>query len=161
MCLRCFGGYEGGMYPRQTTLLAPSPARPPPRHPAVRPDPTRPWCVRVLDATGKLPIHRVLPKGSQTFLFVEESNCRNGDFVGQQVETMRAPRRADETLCNQLVTGVFVSPLFFRHAWHNLSSPKPGHTTSGSGRGACLGGGAGSGKTGCQQNCSPWRQASL
>ena len=43
----------------------------------------------------------------------------------------------------------------------NLSSPKPGHTTGGSGRGARRGGGAGSGRTGCQQNCSPRRQASL
>ena len=38
---------------------------------------------------------------------------------------------------------------------------KPGHTTSGSGRGAWRGGGAGSGRTGCQQNCSPRRQGSL
>ena len=43
----------------------------------------------------------------------------------------------------------------------HLSSPKPGHTTGGSGRGARRGGGAGSGRTGCQQNCSPRRQASL
>ena len=43
----------------------------------------------------------------------------------------------------------------------NLSSPKPGHTTSGSGRGARRGGGAGSGRTGCQQICSPKGQASL
>ena len=37
----------------------------------------------------------------------------------------------------------------------HLSSPKPGHTTGGSGRGARHGGGAGSGRAGCQQNCSP------
>ena len=37
----------------------------------------------------------------------------------------------------------------------NLSSPKPGHTTGGSGRGARRGGGAASGRTGCQQNSSP------
>ena len=43
----------------------------------------------------------------------------------------------------------------------NLSSPKPGHTTGGSGRGARRGGGAGSGRTGCQQNCSPWGHASV
>ena len=43
----------------------------------------------------------------------------------------------------------------------HLSSPKPGHTTGGSGRGARRGGGAGSGRTGCQQNYSPRRQASL
>ena len=43
----------------------------------------------------------------------------------------------------------------------DLSSPKPGHTTSGSGRGARRGGGAGSGRTGCQQNCSPRRQGTL
>ena len=42
-----------------------------------------------------------------------------------------------------------------------LSSPKPGHTTGGSGRGARRAGGAGSGRTGCQQNCSPKRKASL
>ena len=29
-CLRCFGGYEGGLSPRRTVLLAPSPARPRP-----------------------------------------------------------------------------------------------------------------------------------
>ena len=34
------------------------------------------------------------------------------------------------------------------HSWpSNLSSPKPGHTTGGSGRGARRGGGAGSGRT--------------
>ena len=43
---------------------------------------------------------------------------------------------------------------------NNLSSPKPGHTSGGSGRGARRGGGAGSGRTGCQQNCSPRRQGS-
>ena len=43
----------------------------------------------------------------------------------------------------------------------NLSNPKPGHTTGGSGRGARRGGGAGSGRIGCQQNCPPRRRASL
>ena len=43
----------------------------------------------------------------------------------------------------------------------NLSSRKSGHTTGGSGWGAWRGGGAGSGRTGCQQNFSPRRQASL
>ena len=43
----------------------------------------------------------------------------------------------------------------------NLSNPKPGHTTGASGRSARRGGGAGSGRTGCQQNCSPRKQASL
>ena len=43
----------------------------------------------------------------------------------------------------------------------NLSNPKPGHTTGGSGRGARWGGGAGSGRIGCQQNCLSMRQASL
>ena len=43
----------------------------------------------------------------------------------------------------------------------NLSNPKPGHTTGASGRSARRGGGAGSGLTGCQQNCSPRKQASL
>ena len=43
----------------------------------------------------------------------------------------------------------------------NLSNPKPGHTSGWSGRGARRGGGAGSGRTGCQQNCSPRGQASL
>ena len=44
----------------------------------------------------------------------------------------------------------------------HLSSPKPGHTTGGSGRTAGRqGGGAGSSRTGCQQNCSPRRQESL
>ena len=42
----------------------------------------------------------------------------------------------------------------------NLSSLKPGHTTGGSGRGARRGGGAGSGRTRCQQNCSPRGQPS-
>ena len=41
-----------------------------------------------------------------------------------------------------------------------LSSPKPGHTTGGSGRGAQRGGGAGSVRTGYQQNCLPRRQGS-
>ena len=43
----------------------------------------------------------------------------------------------------------------------DLSSPKPGHATNGSGLGARRGGGARSGRTGCQQNCSPRRQAFL
>ena len=51
-----------------------------------------------------------------------------------------------------------LTPPFFEL---NLSSPKPGHTTGGSSRGARRGGGAESVRTGCQQNCSPRRQASL
>ena len=43
----------------------------------------------------------------------------------------------------------------------HLSNPKPGHTTGASGRSARRGGGVGSGRTGCQQNCSPRKQASL
>ena len=43
----------------------------------------------------------------------------------------------------------------------NLSSPKPGHTTGRSGRCARQGGGAGSGRTGCQQICFPRKQASF
>ena len=43
----------------------------------------------------------------------------------------------------------------------DLSSPKPGHTTGGSGRGARPGGGAGPGKSGRRQNSSPKRHASL
>ena len=43
----------------------------------------------------------------------------------------------------------------------NLSSPKPGHTTGGSGRGARRIGGVGLGRTGCQQNCLPKRLDSL
>ena len=42
-----------------------------------------------------------------------------------------------------------------------LSNPKPGHTTGASGRSARRGGGAGSGRTGRQQNCSPRKQATL
>ena len=47
------------------------------------------------------------------------------------------------------------------HEMVNLSNPKHGHITGESGRGARRGGGAGSGRTGCQQNCSPRRQESL
>ena len=43
----------------------------------------------------------------------------------------------------------------------DFSSPKPGHTTSGSGRGARRIGGAGPGRTGRRQNSSPRRQESL
>ena len=43
----------------------------------------------------------------------------------------------------------------------NLSSPKSGHTTGGSGRVAWRRGGAVSGRTGCQQNCSPKGQSSF
>ena len=46
-------------------------------------------------------------------------------------------------------------PLLTGSGYLNLSSPKPGHTTGGSGRGARRGGGAASGRTGCQQNSSP------
>ena len=42
----------------------------------------------------------------------------------------------------------------------NLSNPKPGHTTGGSGRSARRSGWAGSGKIGCQQNGSPRKQKS-
>ena len=42
----------------------------------------------------------------------------------------------------------------------NLSNPKPGHTTGGSGRGARRSGQAGSGKIGCQRNHSPRKQKS-
>ena len=42
----------------------------------------------------------------------------------------------------------------------DLSNPKPGHTTGGSGRGARRSGRAGSGKIGCQQNYSPRKQKS-
>ena len=41
-----------------------------------------------------------------------------------------------------------------------LPGPTPGHTAGGSGRGARRGGGAVLGRTGCQQNGSPRRQAS-
>ena len=43
----------------------------------------------------------------------------------------------------------------------HLSSAKPGHMAGGSGWGARRAGGAVSGRTGCQQNCSPKRQASF
>ena len=43
----------------------------------------------------------------------------------------------------------------------NLPRPKLGHTTGGSRRGARRGGGAGSGRTVCQQNCSPREQSFL
>ena len=42
-----------------------------------------------------------------------------------------------------------------------LPSPKPGHTTGGSRRGARRGGGAGSSRTICQQNCPPSGQSFL
>ena len=42
----------------------------------------------------------------------------------------------------------------------NLSNPKPGHITGGSGRSARRSGRAGSGKIGCQQNSSPRKQKS-
>ena len=42
-----------------------------------------------------------------------------------------------------------------------MSSPKPGHTTGGSRRGARRSGPAGSGKIGCQQNCPPRGQSFL
>ena len=50
---------------------------------------------------------------------------------------------------------VFVNPFHARHV-----REKPGHTTGGSGRGVRRVGGAGSGRTGCQQKCSPTRHAS-
>ena len=43
---------------------------------------------------------------------------------------------------------------------NNLSNPKPGHTTGGSGRSARQSRRAGSGKIGCQQNYSPKKQKS-
>ena len=43
----------------------------------------------------------------------------------------------------------------------NLSSIKLEHTSGRSGRGTRLGGGAGSSRTGCQQNCSLMRQGSV
>ena len=55
---------------------------------------------------------------------------------------------------------IFAKKHFMSGFTIDLSSPKPGHTTGGSGRGAWRSGGAGSGRTGCQQNCPPRRQAS-
>ena len=43
----------------------------------------------------------------------------------------------------------------------DMSNPKPGHTTGGSGRGARRSGRAGSGRVGCQQKCSPRKQRSV
>ena len=47
------------------------------------------------------------------------------------------------------------------HKANNLSNPKPGHTTGGSGRGARRSGRAGSRKIGCQQNYMPGEQRSI
>ena len=60
---------------------------------------------------------------------------------------------------------VSVNPVHARHvretgSQSNLSNPKPGHTTGGSGRGARRSGQAGSGKIGCQRNYSPRKQKS-
>ena len=44
---------------------------------------------------------------------------------------------------------------------YDLSNPKPGDTTGGSGRGARRGGRARSGRIGCQQNCSPRKHKSF
>ena len=46
------------------------------------------------------------------------------------------------------------------HALYDVSNPKPGPTTGGSGRSARRSGWAGSGRIECQQNCSPRKQKS-
>ena len=67
------------------------------------------------------------------------------------------------SLCSSLPTDLTNRPVKKRPSYfpRHLSSPKPGHTTSGSGRGARRGGGAGLGRTGRRQNSTPRRQASL
>ena len=55
-----------------------------------------------------------------------------------------------------IVFFVSVNPFHARHV-----RGKPGHTTGGLGLGACRVGSAGMGKTGCQQNYAPRKQASL
>ena len=70
-----------------------------------------------------------------------------------------APPCAASTRPARGVSGFWIRQvlMYFR----NLSSPKPGHTTGGSQRGARRGGRAGSGRTVRQQNCAPREQSFL
>ena len=98
----------------------------PPGRSAVRPDPTQPLYVRVLDSTKKA-----------------QSVMHGAFLTNDQARVRRWPyHKFPDMPCM------------------NLSNPKPGHTTSGSGRGARRSGRAGSGKIGCQQNYSPRKQRS-
>ena len=92
--------------------------------------------------------------------------CHPGfHFEEQQGQGFARPDGVDSPL-EGIVSCETLSP-GFPHRHHqariknDLSSPKPGHTTGGSRRGARRGGGARSGRTGCQQNCSPRRQCFL
>ena len=82
------------------TVLPASRHPAPPSRPAVRPDPTRPWYVRVLDSTN-----------SRTCLalkgFTETKKRRS---TGRQPGTKGAPRPVDRPVVNRLSTGDFVLP---------------------------------------------------
>ena len=96
--------------------------------------------------------------GDITRASVQWSAARNKEGFSSQSEIRDGP------VMNQLSTVIS-----FPHSveigcrlyvfWKNPSSPKPGHTMGESHRGARRGGGAGSGRTGCQQNCSPRGQS--
>ena len=88
---------------------------------------------------------------------------RVGVISGRTVPSASCPVVPGSAVCRSALT----RPWYVR-VWDStilprfyLSSPKPGLTTGGSGRRARWGSGAESGRTGCQQNCSPRRQASL
>ena len=77
-------------------------------------------------------------------------------YIAQQPRPKSDHRPADKQDINREYTADQPRALFL-----HLSSPKPEHTTGGSGRGARRGDWAGSGRIGCQQNCSPRKQRSL
>ena len=115
MRLRCVGGYEGGFSSRRTVLLASSSARPR-RYPAVRPDPTRPWYVRVRDSTD---LYRDRYGGSVQYrplLVGSDAHASSSDRGTLNLKTLNpGPTKYDH---------IFVLN-------SNLPSLKPGHTVAG------------------------------
>ena len=91
--------------------------------------------------------------------------CEGRVSLGQTILSASCPARPRPAvpMCAPTRPARGMSGFWTRQVFHTrrLSNPKPGHTTGASGRSARRGGGAGSGRTGCQQNCSPRKQASL
>ena len=145
----------------------------PPGRSAGRPDPTHPWYVQVIGfplfvlAKGRSGQLSTIPwRAELTVGFWATRHVGVLFFPPRRAPPPRgAPRRPEPpVICSGfgfdkllIRATINIFPIQNKKLW----SPKPRHTTGGSGWGARRGGGAGSGRTRCQQNCSPRRQASL
>ena len=82
-----------------------------------------------------------------------QSHKGDGSLVSsQEQKAVRILEINDGKPADEPVVNRFFYYRIPRHALHNLSNPKPGHTTGGSGRGARRSGQAKLGRIECQQN---------